>query len=156
MLLSRDIELACDEKVIRQMDMDGKKQYSTALLECSAGRRLVTICPLAFGEVSVKERVKNVLNYKKPAFWVITAAVAACAVVTVCFATNPKQELPQAQRTVRARITEVEDRSFLVTPVEGASELSSSDLFRVSITNMPPSPEPQVGDIVEITYDGIG
>ena len=155
-LLSRDIELACDEKVIRQMDMDGKKQYSTALLECSAGRRLVTICPLAFGEVSVKERVKNVLNYKKPAFWVITAAVAACAVVTVCFATNPKQELPQAQRTVRARITEVEDRSFLVTPVEGASELSSSDLFRVSITNMPPSPEPQVGDIVEITYDGIG
>ena len=155
-LLCRDIELACDEKVIRQMDLNGKKQYSTALLEFSTGRRLVTICPLAFGEVGVKERVKNVLNYKKPAFWVITAAVAACAVVTVCFATNPKQELPQAQRTVRARITEVEDRSFLVTPVEGASELSSSDLFRVSITNMPPSPEPQVGDIVEITYDGIG
>ena len=153
-LLCRDIELACDEKVIRQMDLDGKKQYSTALLECSTGRRLVTICPLAFGEVGVKERVKNVLNYKKPAFWVIAAAVAACAVVTACFATNPKQELPQAQRTVQARITEVEDRSFLVTPVEGAWELSSSDLFRVSITNMPPSSEPQVGDIVEITYDG--
>ena len=153
-LLCRDIELACDEKVIRQMDLDGKKQYSNALLECSTGRRLVTICPLAFGEVGVKERVKNVLNYKKPAFWVIAAAVAACAVVTACFATNPKQELPQAQRTVQARITEVEDRSFLVTPVEGAWELSSSDLFRVSITNMPPSSEPQVGDIVEITYDG--
>ena len=153
-LLCRDIELACDEKVIRQMDLDGKKQYSAALLECSTGRRLVTICPLAFGEVGVKERVKNVLNYKKPAFWVIAAAVAACAVVTACFATNPKQELPQAQRTVQARITEVEDRSFLVTPVEGAWELSSSDLFRVSITNMPPSSEPQVGDIVEITYDG--
>ena len=153
-LLCRDIELACDEKVIRQMDLDGKKQYSTALLECSTGRRLVTICPLAFGEVGVKERVKNVLNYKKPAFWVIAAAVAACAVVTACFATNPKQELPQAQRTVQARITEVEDRSFLVTPVEGAWELSSSDLFCVSITNMPPSSEPQVGDIVEITYDG--
>ena len=67
-LLCRDIELACDEKVIRQMDLDGKKQYSTALLECNTGRRLVTICPLAFGEVGVKERVKNVLNYKKPAF----------------------------------------------------------------------------------------
>ena len=88
-LLCRDIELACDEKVIRQMDLDGKKQYSTALLECSTQRRLVTICPLAFGEIGVKERVKNVLHYKKPTFWVIVAAVIACAVVTVCFATNP-------------------------------------------------------------------
>lgn len=153
-LLCRDIELACDEKVIRQMDLDGKKQYSTALLECSVGRRLVTICPLAFGEVGVKERVKNVLNYKKPAFWIIAVAVVACGVVTVCFATNPKQDSIQEQRTVQARITEVENGSFLVEPVEGASELSSSDLFRVPITNMPPSPEPRVGDIVEITYDG--
>ena len=153
-LLCRDIELACDEKVIRQMDIDGKKQYSTALLECNTGRRLVTICPLAFGEVGVKERVKNVLNYKKPAFWLIAVAVVACGVVTACFATNPKQDLPQEQRTVRAQITEIEDSSFLVTPVEGAWELSSSDLFRVPIKNMPPSPEPQVGDIVEITYDG--
>lgn len=153
-LLCRDIELACDEKVIQQMDLDGKKQYSTALLECNTQQRLVTICPLAFGEVGVKERVKNVLNYKKPAFWIIVVAVVACAVVTVCFATNPKQNIPQEQRTVQVRITEVEDRSFLVAPVEGSQELSSSDLFRVSITNMPASPEPQVGDIVEITYDG--
>ena len=91
-LLCRDIELACDEKVIRQMDLEGKKQYSTALLECNTQRRLVTICPLAFGEVGVKERVKNVLNYKKPAFWVIVVAVIACAVVTVCFATNPSEK----------------------------------------------------------------
>lgn len=153
-LLCRDIELACDEKVIRQMDLDGKKQYSTALLECSMGRRLVAICPLAFGEVGVKERVKNVLNYKKPAFWIIAAAVVACGVVTVCFATNPKQDSTQEQRTVQARITEVENGSFLVAPVEGASELSSSDLFHVPITNMPPSPEPRVGDVIEITYDG--
>ena len=97
-LLCRDIELACDEKVIRQMDLNGKKQYSTALLEFSTGRRLVTICPLVFGEVGVKERVKNVLNYKKPAFWLIVVAIIACGVVTVCFATNPKQELPQEQR----------------------------------------------------------
>lgn len=94
-LLCRDIELACDEKVIQRMDLDGKKQYSIALLECSTGRRLVTVCPLAFGEVGVKERVKNVLNYKKPAFWIIVLAVAACAVVTVCFATNPKQDIPE-------------------------------------------------------------
>ena len=153
-LLCQDIELACDEKVIRQMDLDGKKQYSTALLECSTQRRLVTICPLAFGEVGVKERVKNVLNYKKPAFWVIVAAVIACAVVTVCFATNPEQDLSQERHTVQARITKVEDGSFLVTPVEGSQELSSGNLFRVPITNMPPSPEPQVGDIVEIIYNG--
>ncbi len=153
-LLCRDIEMACDEKVIRQMDLDGKKQYSTALLECSVQRRLVTICPLAFGEVGVKERVKNVLNYKKTTFWVVVVAVIACAVVTVCFATNPKQDSIQEQRTVQVRITEVENGSFLVAPVEGASELSSSDLFRVPITNMPPSPEPRVGDVIEITYGG--
>ncbi len=104
-LLCRDIELACDEKVIRQMDLDGKKQYSTALLECNAGRRLVTICPLAFGEVGVKERVKNVLNYKKPAFWIIVVAVIACAVVTVCFATNP-------QNTETADYTNIQDAQF--------------------------------------------
>ena len=153
-LLCRDIELACDEKVIRQMDLDGKKQYSTALLECSAGRRLVTICPLAFGEVGVKERVKNVLHYKKPAFWVIVVAVIACAVVTVCFATNPKQDFPQEQRTVQARITEVENGYFLVAPVEGSWELSIGNLFYVYATHMPPSPEPRVGDIVEIAYNG--
>ena len=153
-LLCRDIEVACDEKVIRQMDLEGRKQYSTALLEYSAQRRMVTICPLAFGEVGVKERVKNVLKYKKPAFWVIVAAIVACAVVTVCFATNPKQDSVQEQRTVQARLTEVESGSFLVEPVDGASELSSSDLFRVPITNMPPSPEPRVGDVIEITYDG--
>ena len=93
-LLCRDIELACDEKVIRQMDLEGKKQYSTALLECSMGRRLVTICPLAFGEVGVKARVKNVLNYKKPAFGVVAVAVVACTVVTVIFATNPVKKQP--------------------------------------------------------------
>ncbi len=100
-LLCRDIELACDEKVIRQMDLDGKKQYSTALLECSTGRRLVTICPLAFGEVGVKGRVKNVLNYKKPAFWIVSVAVIACVVTAVCFLTNPvtaESDTPNAER----------------------------------------------------------
>ena len=100
-LLCRDIELACDEKVIRQMDLEGKKQYSTALLECNAQRRLVTIWPLAFGEVGVKERVKNVLNYKKPTFWVIVVAVVACAVVAVCFATNPVTAEPSTPNTER-------------------------------------------------------
>ena len=88
-LLCRDIELACDEKVISDKTMDFKKQYAMALLNCSSHRKIVSACPLAFGEVSVKTRIRTVLNYKKPTFWIIIAAVAACVVVTVCFMTNP-------------------------------------------------------------------
>ncbi len=153
-LLCRDIELACDEKVIKELGNEQRADYTQALVACSVNRRMIAACPLAFGEIGVKERVKNVLNYKKPAFWIIVVAVIACAVVTVCFATNPKQDSIQERHTVQARITEIENGSFLVAPVEGASELFSSDLFRVPITNIPPSPEPQVGDIVEISYDG--
>jgi len=120
-LLNRDIELACDEKVIRQMDLDGKKQYSTALLECNTGRRLVTICPLAFGEVGVKERVKNVLNYKKPAFWLIAVAVVACGVVTACFATNPVTEEPSTPNAERPTL--IVDCNVYVNPYMPVSYL---------------------------------
>lgn len=88
-LLCRDIELACDEKVIKELDHDARADYSQALLTCSVNRRMIAACPLAFGEVGVKDRVKSVLNYKKPAFWIIMAAVVACVVVAVCFLTNP-------------------------------------------------------------------
>ena len=91
-LLCRDIELACDEKVICNMDVEAKKVYSMALLSCSIPRRLISACPLAFGEVGVKERIKGVLHYKKPAFWVIALAVVACIVAAVCFLTNPKEK----------------------------------------------------------------
>ena len=88
-LLCRDIELACDERVIRTMDESAVKTYSTVLLACSMPRKAVITCPLAFGEVGVKERVRNALRYKKPAFWVVAASVAVCVVVAVCFLTNP-------------------------------------------------------------------
>ena len=120
-LLCRDIELACDEKVILQMDLDGKKQYSAALLECSTGRRLVTVCPLAFGEVGVKERVKNVLNYKKPAFWLIVVAVVACGVVTACFATNPVTEEPSTPNAERPTL--IVDGNVYVNPYMPVSYL---------------------------------
>lgn len=90
-LLCRDIELACDEKVIRELGGAEKKFYSDALLECSVSHRMVLACPLAFGEVGVKERVKTVLSYKRPAFWVLVIAVVACIAVAVCFLTNPKE-----------------------------------------------------------------
>ncbi len=91
-LLCRDIELACDEKVIKELDHDARADYSEALLTCSVNRRLIAACPLAFGEVGVRERVKSVLNYKKPAFWIIIGAVVICIVVAVCFLTNPPQK----------------------------------------------------------------
>ena len=88
-LLCRDIETACDEKVIRDMDKDEMAAYSQALLDCSFPRKRITACPIAFGEVGVKERVKGVLNYKKPAFWIILIAVIACIVLAVCLMTDP-------------------------------------------------------------------
>ena len=95
-LLCRDIELACDERVIRTMDESAVKTYSTVLLACSIPRKAVITCPLAFGEVGVKERVKNALHYKKPAFWVVAASVTVCIVVAVCFLTNPPTDTDAA------------------------------------------------------------
>lgn len=88
-LLCRDIELACDEKVIREMSNEQRADYTQALVACSVDRRLIAACPLAFGEIGVKERVKSVMNYKKPAFWIVLASVIVCAVIAVCFLTNP-------------------------------------------------------------------
>ena len=91
-LLCRDIELACDEKVIKELGNEQRGDYTQALVACSINRRMIAACPLAFGEVSVKERVKSVMNYKKPAFWVIIISVIVCVGVAVCFLTNPKQD----------------------------------------------------------------
>ena len=95
-LLCRDIELACDERVIRTMDESAVKTYSTVLLACSMPRKAAITCPLAFGEVGVKERVRNALHYKKPAFWVVAASVTVCIVVAVCFLTNPPTDTDAA------------------------------------------------------------
>ena len=91
-LLCRDIELACDEKVIREMGSEQRADYTQALVSCSVSRRSIAACPLAFGEVGIKERVKSVMNYKKPAFWIILASALICAAAAVCFLTNPKTE----------------------------------------------------------------
>lgn len=89
LLLCRDIETACDEKVVKTLDVDGRCAYSAALVECHTHRHAVRACPLAFGEVGVKTRVKAVLNYKKPAFWLVSAAILVGAAVAVCFLTDP-------------------------------------------------------------------
>ncbi|MCR4584583.1 MAG: M56 family metallopeptidase [Lachnospiraceae bacterium] len=90
-LLCRDIEAACDEKVIRDKDREYMAAYSQTLLDLSVSGKLITACPLAFGETGVKSRIKGILNYKKPGFWIILTAMIACIVVAVCFLTNPKK-----------------------------------------------------------------
>ena len=93
-LLCRDIEYACDEKVIKNESEEARRAYSMALLSCSVHRRPITACPLAFGEVGVKQRIKNVMNYKKPAFWLILCAIAVIIMIAVCFLTDPVSNEP--------------------------------------------------------------
>ena len=88
-LFCRDVELACDERTIHQYGIEERKAYSRALLSCSMRRTVIITYPLAFGEIGVKERVKTVLNYKKPAIWIIAAALTVCVVMAICFLTNP-------------------------------------------------------------------
>lgn len=124
-LLCRDIELACDEKVIRDMELEHKMSYSNALINCSVPRRMVTACPLAFGEVGVKERVKSVMHYKKPAFWIVLGAAAACTAVAVCFLTNPVEFRFDGQKILSASWLDL--RQW-----EAAGELSPAELEELS------------------------
>lgn len=88
-LLCRDIELACDEKVIKELGNEQRADYTQALVACSVNRRMIIACPLSFGEVGVKKRVKSVMNYKKPVLGIVVLAVIACVGAAVCFLTNP-------------------------------------------------------------------
>ena len=90
-LLCRDIELACDEKVIAELGYEQRADYTQALVACAVNRRMIAACPLAFGEVGVKDRVKSIMNYRKPTFWIIGVSVLVCVVVAVCFLTNPEK-----------------------------------------------------------------
>lgn len=117
-LFCRDIELACDEKVVKGLDGAARADYSQALLSCAAPKRAVAACPLAFGEGNIKMRVKSALHYKKPAFWVAAAAVLAVVLVAVCFLTNPRSErgsLVWAQKLNAADVASIE----LYVPAEG-------------------------------------
>ena len=232
-LLCRDIELACDEKVIAELGNGQRADYTQALVTCSVNRRMIAACPLAFGEVDVKERVKSVMNYKKPAFWIVVVAVIACVVVAVCFLTDPEtnpENLPTVEQvylaistkgkdfgvglkgqpresivdywgepdnsavdsssdawilnglgevivyydqsnhvadvevrisdestpdriTFEAEVLEFYDGYILVKPEPGWA-FNSADRIEVPLMNMDPALEPQVGDIIEVSYSG--
>ena len=124
-LLCRDIELACDEKVIKELGNEQRGDYTQALVACSVNRRMIAACPLAFGEVSVKERVKSVMNYKKPAFWVIIISVIVCVGVAVCFLTNPKQD----SYTLRIVVPAGSQEKFVYTDEEVSTVRNSIKIW---------------------------
>jgi beta-lactamase regulating signal transducer with metallopeptidase domain len=139
-LLCRDIELACDERVYRDMALSERADYSRTLLEQSCSRARVAACPLAFGETDVRERVKAALSYKKPAFWVLAAAAVACVVLAVCFLTNPRQK-PAAPEPATATDAPVSALDEFRRAVDGAQSVSytppavSSTVYPDAITD---------------------
>ena len=98
-LLGRDMENACDERVLRTLDGAGRAAYSRALVACAVRQRPAAVCPLAFGETAVKERVKNAMSYRKPALWAAVLLLIAAAVIGVCFLTSPdrREDIPNDQ-----------------------------------------------------------
>ena len=124
-LLCRDIELACDEKVIKELGNEQRGDYTQALVACSVNRRMIAACPLTFGEVGVKERVKSVMNYKKPALWVIIISVIVCVGVAVCFLTNPKQD----SYTLRIVVPAGSQEEFVYTEEEVSTVRNSIKIW---------------------------
>ena len=144
-LFCRDIELACDERVVRSLSLSDRADYSQALLDLSRPRGGVRACPLAFGESSVKGRVKSVLSYKKPAFWLVLLAVVVCVGAAVCFLTDPKEEAEPVDDgdggvVISARLEEnfpaqVLDYAFACTE-EMVEELSYLGLKSAELTDL--------------------
>ena len=131
-LLCRDIELACDEKVIAELGNKQRADYTQALVACSVNRRRIAACPLAFGEVGVKERVKSIMNYRKPAFWVVLLAIIACVAVAVCFLTDPVDTPENSLKTDGMQMHQTsflyatEDGYYLLIGADGVEEIQVS------------------------------
>lgn len=101
LMLCKDIEIACDERVVQFMELDERKQYASALLQCSTNRIYYAACPVAFGEVSVKYRIKSALSYRKPAVWMSLMGVLSIAFVSLCLLTNPAQAVSDPQAALQ-------------------------------------------------------
>ena len=110
-LMCGDIEYACDEKVIKKETEGARADYCKALLTCSVPRKMIAACPVAFGENGVKGRVKNMMNYKKPTFWISSISIIIVVIVAVCFATSPKGKEADNEKTAPAANSEMETDS---------------------------------------------
>lgn len=154
-LFNKDIELACDEKVIKNLDTKGKKAYSTALLACSAPRKVATACPLAFGEASVKQRIKSVLSYKKPTLYIIILAIVACVVIAVLFMTNPvsKEEAPAPATKVTTVPTEPVTTLPVTEPTEAPTTEPVTEPPSTTPVTEPATEPPTEEEVAEEYYD---
>ena len=155
--LCRDIEFACDEKVIKELGTDCKCAYSEALIHCSVPRKMISACPVAFGEDGVKGRIKSVLNYKQPAFWIILIAIVLCIVVAVCFLTNPPEDeqsdkIPANEYRFRATVVEIYEDSLLVEPLENKEYFSGAEQVVIRL-NGRSTDDFRLGCTIEVIYD---
>ncbi len=114
-LLCRDIELACDERVIKKLGTIERSNYSQALLNCSVNRRIVSACPLAFGEVGTKQRIKSVLKYEKPEFWIVVVSIMAIIAISVCTLTNPLTVKAESKGSLLSALTTTDNINEIYT-----------------------------------------
>ncbi len=161
----RDIELATDERVLKSKGEEIKIQYSKALLNCSGDRRFITACPTAFGENAVKDRIKNVLNYKKPTFWVVVVSVIAVCTVPIFLLTNPKKEeapIPTEAKDgeifLDAIVTDVDEgymyvRDIGYIPINDPVE-NHDGIFAISLKSNINLPEIKIGCMLRIVHKG--
>ncbi len=124
-LLCRDIEYACDEKVIKELNTEERKSYATALLACGVKGRSAMSCPVAFGEISVKQRIKKALSYKKPALWIIIAVIVTAAVLALCFLSTPEKKAEGG--TEESSGVSTEEESSEVSTEEESSDVSTEE-----------------------------
>lgn len=157
-LLGRDMERACDEMVLKNATPAQRAAYSRALVSCAAQPKMAAVCPLAFGEVAVKERVKNVLNYKKPALWAVILLVVAAAIIAVCLLTKPAGKdagVPDAETLYALRTEYIGDNAAVsgILDALGFRELGSSGADYGYAVHLSTDKEP-MGITVLYTYEG--
>ena len=140
--LSKDIELACDESVIRSLDKDERKNYSRALLNLSIRQKLITACPVAFGKTAVRNRVDHVMNYKKPALWSVVIMIACCVAVGICFMTEPKKQNAATNEIDETQDVDDSEEGYIIYDAEKG----------LLITNL--SSDPEDGNGTRYIYAG--
>ncbi len=138
-LFCKDVECACDEKVLKALDIEGKKDYASALLECSIKGSKISACPVAFGEIGVKERVKNIFSYKKPLLWIIILVVAICVALAFVFFTTPEKDVESSESIENSEIAEseasVESAQSGVSSEASMGEASKEDASNEDTSN---------------------
>lgn len=130
-LAGKDMEMSCDEAVMRKMDTDIRVEYSTSLLHLATGRRFAP-SPLAFGEGNPKDRIKNIMNYKKPAFWLVIVTIVVCVIVAVVLGTNPKTTEPSPDVSSSEEVESSEEEESKADTDESEKQSGSKDSERES------------------------